>query len=416
MVTKDGALKILDFGLAKLLKEQSDQVTNAPTAQATQAGTVMGTIGYMSPEQASGRPLDYRTDQFSMGSILYEMATGKRAFQRGTTRGDADGDHPRGHRAGRAAQRRRAGAVPLDRRALPAEGPRGALRLDPGPRAGRARGARAPLGGLDHGRRVGRDGRVGAPGRGVPGRHGCGVAAAVVAAFGAGVAGAEALRQDRRRPPSSRSPSAAARSRPRASLPTARRSSTAPPGTATRGSCSSSTRRAPSPCRWSFRARTSCRSRPPARWRSTSTAAARTPRVCAGTLRARGADGRRAARRGRGRPGRGLGRERLGPARRPGRRRQGPHRVPDRQGALRDDRLRQRREALPRRKAHRVDRPPVLAGRLGTGSPLLDLSDPKKKTITAALEQGRGPRLVAEGRRDLVHRDRHRAPTSPSMP
>ena len=85
MVTKDGALKILDFGLAKLLKEQSDQVTNAPTAQATQAGMVMGTIGYMSPEQASGRPLDYRTDQFSMGSIFYEMATGRRAFQRGTT-------------------------------------------------------------------------------------------------------------------------------------------------------------------------------------------------------------------------------------------------------------------------------------------------------------------------------------------
>ncbi len=85
MVTKDGALKILDFGLAKLLKDPSDQVTNAPTAQATQAGTVMGTIGYMSPEQASGKPLDYRTDQFSMGSIFYEMATGKRAFQRGTT-------------------------------------------------------------------------------------------------------------------------------------------------------------------------------------------------------------------------------------------------------------------------------------------------------------------------------------------
>jgi eukaryotic-like serine/threonine-protein kinase len=85
MVTKDGALKILDFGLAKLLKEQPDQVTNAPTAQATQAGTVMGTVGYMSPEQASGQPVDFRSDQFSVGSILYEMATGHRAFHRGTS-------------------------------------------------------------------------------------------------------------------------------------------------------------------------------------------------------------------------------------------------------------------------------------------------------------------------------------------
>ena len=84
MVSKDGAVKILDFGLAKLIKQQLEDVTNVPTAQATQAGTVLGTIGYMSPEQASGRVLDYRSDQFSMGSIFYEMATGKRAFQRGT--------------------------------------------------------------------------------------------------------------------------------------------------------------------------------------------------------------------------------------------------------------------------------------------------------------------------------------------
>ncbi|MFI4978447.1 MAG: protein kinase [Solirubrobacterales bacterium] len=83
MISKDGVVKILDFGLAKLLKNQPEEGTDIPTA--TRAGTVMGTIGYMSPEQASGRAVDFRSDQFSLGSILYEMATGKRAFERGTS-------------------------------------------------------------------------------------------------------------------------------------------------------------------------------------------------------------------------------------------------------------------------------------------------------------------------------------------
>jgi eukaryotic-like serine/threonine-protein kinase len=87
MVSKDGFVKILDFGLAKLTAPLSgEQVSELPTAMAdTRPGMVMGTVGYMSPEQASGKALDFRSDQFSFGSILYELSTGKRAFQRGTT-------------------------------------------------------------------------------------------------------------------------------------------------------------------------------------------------------------------------------------------------------------------------------------------------------------------------------------------
>jgi Tol biopolymer transport system component/predicted Ser/Thr protein kinase len=86
MVSKDGFVKILDFGLAKLTEPVSTDASVMPTAVAapTQPGTVMGTAGYMSPEQASGHPVDFRSDQFSLGSILYEMATGEKAFQRKT--------------------------------------------------------------------------------------------------------------------------------------------------------------------------------------------------------------------------------------------------------------------------------------------------------------------------------------------
>ncbi len=87
ILSKDGYVKILDFGLAKL-SERGIAAAEGPTVSAgapgTEPGTVMGTVGYMSPEQAAGQPVDFRSDQFSFGSILYEMATGQRAFQRTT--------------------------------------------------------------------------------------------------------------------------------------------------------------------------------------------------------------------------------------------------------------------------------------------------------------------------------------------
>ena len=81
MISKDGFAKILDFGLAKatIVPDNTSKLMTQ-----TGAGMVMGTVGYMSPEQASGKAVDFHSDQFSFGAILYEMVTEKRPFQRAT--------------------------------------------------------------------------------------------------------------------------------------------------------------------------------------------------------------------------------------------------------------------------------------------------------------------------------------------
>jgi len=85
-VTKDGRVKILDFGLAKLTQPQSSSEHSSPTlTEETEAGVVMGTAGYMAPEQVRGQKADNRADIFAFGTILYEMLAGKRAFQKPTS-------------------------------------------------------------------------------------------------------------------------------------------------------------------------------------------------------------------------------------------------------------------------------------------------------------------------------------------
>jgi Tol biopolymer transport system component len=82
-VTRDGRVKILDFGLAKLTQPQPSSV--ATVSEETTPGIVMGTVGYMSPEQVRGKPADSRSDIFSFGAVLFEMLTGNRAFHGATS-------------------------------------------------------------------------------------------------------------------------------------------------------------------------------------------------------------------------------------------------------------------------------------------------------------------------------------------
>jgi TolB-like protein len=89
MVTGDGLAKIVDFGIAKSVAgpavESGDVQPTVTALAGTDPGLVVGTVGYMSPEQASGRPVDYRADQFALGLLIYELVTRTRPFERPTT-------------------------------------------------------------------------------------------------------------------------------------------------------------------------------------------------------------------------------------------------------------------------------------------------------------------------------------------
>jgi TolB-like protein/tetratricopeptide (TPR) repeat protein len=87
MVTEEGAVKILDFGVARrVVAEPPGEPSGLATVTSgeTVAGAILGTVGYMSPEQATGRNLDFRSDQFSFGAVIYELLAGQRAFHRST--------------------------------------------------------------------------------------------------------------------------------------------------------------------------------------------------------------------------------------------------------------------------------------------------------------------------------------------
>ncbi len=146
-VTTDGRVKVLDFGLAKVAARLTSESGEATESSPTDAGLVVGTVGYMSPEQVRGLAVDPRTDVFSFGVVLYELLGGKHPFRRETTVGDADGD-PGGDAGGAVdgGAGDSAGGVG-DRASVPGEGAGGEVRLG-ARRAGGAGGRPGGAGGV----------------------------------------------------------------------------------------------------------------------------------------------------------------------------------------------------------------------------------------------------------------------------
>ena len=142
-VTSEGRVKILDFGLAKLTQPADDAARHTGALTETGPGTVMGTAGYMSPEQVRGETVDHRSDIFSFGAVLYEMVTGRSGVHP-RDGGRHDGRHPEGGSAGAVIGDHSAGAR-AHRHALSREGARGALSVGtrPGVRPAVSRRGRA---------------------------------------------------------------------------------------------------------------------------------------------------------------------------------------------------------------------------------------------------------------------------------
>ena len=148
MVTTEGLVKVLDFGIAKRQFPHvvSDDDAGSPTIRTgeTEGSTIVGTVGYMSPEQALGLPAGPASDQFSLGAILYEMVAGRRAFHRDsrveTVRAIVDAAPEPVHHLTRAVPH----SPPARDRAVPGQGSRRSLRRHPGSRPRASADSRRP--------------------------------------------------------------------------------------------------------------------------------------------------------------------------------------------------------------------------------------------------------------------------------